>query len=232
MALKLRHLALLALYAFTANATTQASTIHDRTCDVTYTGFVQDGIENFFGIQFGQDTGGSNRFKPPKPYTPRPGSAIDATSRGPACPQPKIAPAAPFLLSNYTEISEDCLRLNIYRPKGTSPDAKLPVLLYIHGGAFFEGSKDDIVTQPGGLILQSVKSGDPIIVVAINYRLGAFGFAQSDALQDEGSTNAGLRDQRLGIEWVRDHIGAFGGDGERITISGQSSGGEQSFHLG
>ena len=95
----------------------------------------------------------------------------------------------------------------------------------MHGGAFFEGSTDELVSQPAGLILQSIKNGDPIMAVAINYRLASFGFAQSETLQAEGSTNAGLRDQRLGIEWVRDHIGAFGGDGGRITVSGQSSGG-------
>ena len=197
----------------------------DHACDVTYTGTVQDGVENFFSIPFGQDTGGENRFKPPRPYLPEHGAKIDAMTRGPVCPQPKEAVAAPFYLSNYSEVSEDCLYLNIYRPINTAPDAKLPVLLYIHGGAFFEGSKDELVSQPAGLILQSIKNGDPIMAVAINYRLASFGFAQSEALQAEGSTNAGLRDQRLGIEWVRDHIGAFGGDGGRITVSGQSSGG-------
>lgn len=207
----------------------KAPTVHDASCAVTYNGFEESGVENFFSIPYGQDTGGSNRFKPPKPYTPPPGSSIDATSRGPECPQPRKAPAIPFYWSNYSHVSEDCLHLNVYRPKNTAPNAKLPVLIYIHGGSFFEGSKDELVSQPPGLILQSVNNGDPIIAVTINYRLGAFGFAQSDALLDEGSTNAGLRDQRLGIEWVRDHIGAFGGDGSRITISGQSSGGLYQF---
>ena len=227
MALKLNYLALLLHLCVLGYASViQRPIVHDDTRDATYTGIVQDRVENFFGIPFGQDTGGENRFKPPKPYVAEPGSAIDATSRGPVCPQPKTAVAAPFYLSNYTSVSEDCLLLNIYRPIGTDPDAKLPILLYIHGGAFFEASKDELVSQPAGLVLQSIKNGDPIMAVTINYRMGAFGFAQSDALQAEGSTNAGMRDQRLGIEWVRAHIGAFGGDGKRITVSGQSSGGE------
>lgn len=73
---------------------------------------------------------------------------------------------------------------------------------------------------------ESVVNGLPVIHVAINYRLGVFGFAQSEELRKEGSENAGLRDQRLALEWVREHIGTFGGDGERVTVFGQSSGGK------
>jgi carboxylesterase type B len=80
-------------------------------------------------------------------------------------------------------------------------------------------------TRPDGLIQQSVANGYPVIHVGINYRLGFFGFAQSNTLKQEGSENAGLRDQRLAIEWVRDNIETFGGDPERVTILGQSSGG-------
>ena len=74
--------------------------------------------------------------------------------------------------------------------------------------------------------MQSEENKTPIIHVAVNYRLGAFGFAASEALRAEGSENLGLRDQRLAIEWTRDNIAAFGGDPDRITIHGQSSGGE------
>lgn len=75
------------------------------------------------------------------------------------------------------------------------------------------------------MILESVRNGLPIIHVGINYRLGFFGFARSEALKLEGSENAALRDQRLAIEWVRDNTAHFGGDPDKITISGQSSGG-------
>ena len=145
---------------------------HDPTCYVTYQGVCEHGIETFYSIRYGQDTSGANRFKPPLPYTPAKGSKIDATNAGPACPQPKGDSFKPLYLSNVTDVSEDCLHLNVYRPEGTSPDAKLPVMLYIHGGSFWIGSKDELVIQPGGLIKRSVEIGIPMMSVTINYRLG------------------------------------------------------------
>ncbi|KAK3686622.1 hypothetical protein LTR37_019644 [Vermiconidia calcicola] len=206
----------------------QASTtppVHDAEYDVTYEGICDGGIETFLSIPYGKDTGGNNRFRPPQPYVHARGSTFTAQGQGPACPQPSGAIFFPLYLSNITSISEDCLHLNVYRAAGTAPDAKLPVMVYIHGGGFYAGSKDEITIQPGGLILDSVNMGHPVVVVNINYRVGIFGFAQSKALEQEGSENAGLRDQRLAIEWTRDNIGSFGGDPEHITILGQSSGG-------
>lgn len=108
-------------------------------------------------------------------------------------------------------------------------------------GGFTSGFKDNVLYQPGGLILQSVSNGYPVMAVEINYRLGGkkmlfvfpihtkltsvFGFAQSAALRQAGSENAALRDQRLALDWVSENIAAFGGDPSRITIHGQSSGG-------
>ncbi|XXG98130.1 Suppressor of Sensor Kinase (SLN1) [Hypoxylon texense] len=192
---------------------------------VKYRGIRRNGIEVFLNIPYGQDTGGANRFKPPQAFAPDPGSTVDARSYGPACPQPLGAGFVPLTLSNVTEISEDCLNLNVARPQGVHGDRRLPVLVYIHGGSFWSGQNGELSTAPDGMILESVANGLPIIHVAMNYRLGVFGFAQSDALETEGSENAGLRDQRLAIEWVRDNIAYFGGDPEKITISGQSSGG-------
>ncbi|KAF1934576.1 alpha/beta-hydrolase, partial [Clathrospora elynae] len=122
---------------------------------------------------------------------------------------------------------EDCLNLNVARPKAADRQGKgkLPVLVWIHGGSFWWASNTEPTTAPDGLIKQSVENGDPIMHVAMNYRLGFFGFANSCSLKEEGSMNAGLRDQRAAIEWVRDNIEAFGGDPERMTIAGQSSGG-------
>lgn len=145
---------------------------HDQSCGVTYQGISDDGVDIFYGIHYAQDTGGANRFKPPVPYVPPQGSQIDATNAGPSCPQPKGDSLAPLYLSNVTNISEDCLRLNVYRPAGTAPDAKLPVFVYVHGGSFYVASKDDIVVQPEGLIRRSVEIGIPMIQVNINYRLG------------------------------------------------------------
>ena len=194
----------------------------DWDSSVKYTGVYQSSIEIFLGIPYGQDTGGANRFKPPRPYIPIRGTTINATAAGPACPQ---ALGANFYLGDITSTSEDCLHLNIARPNGTSSQAKLPVMVHIHGGSFVTGSKDVTAIQPGGLILQAVANGLPVIEVNLNYRLGVFGFAKSQALIDDHSANAGLRDQRLALEWIQNNIEYFGGDCEKITVFGQSSGG-------
>ncbi|KAI7241102.1 hypothetical protein KC330_g818 [Hortaea werneckii] len=206
-------------------ATASAPTAYDCSDDVTYTGTYRSGIEAFLSIPYAQDTGGEHRFKPPRPYVPTRGTEISATVAGPTCPQQKGAPFAPLFLQYVTDVSEDCLHLNIERPNGTQPYSKLPVMVFIHGGSFIVGSKDEPVSQPSGLILQSVANGLPVLVVEINYRLGVFGFAKSTALTEEGSANAGIKDQRVALEWVKEHIESFGGDSDRITIFGQSSGG-------
>ncbi|KAI1823314.1 putative lipase [Xylaria intraflava] len=197
----------------------------DKSQDVTYNGLNRNGIEVFLGIPFGEGISGPNRFKPPMPYTPARGSAVNATSYGPACVQAQVPSNPPFSYTDVTAISEECLNLNIGRPSGTTNDSRLPVMVYIYGGSFFLGQNREIATSPDGIVVESIENGMPVIVVAVNYRLGIFGFAQSGALEDEGSENAGLRDQRLAVEWVRDHIDQFGGNPEKITIFGQSSGG-------
>jgi carboxylesterase type B len=90
------------------------------------------------------------------------------------------------------------------------------------GGSYIVGAKDELTSQPGGLIIESVNNGLPVIHVSFNYRLGIFGFAKSAALS---SQNAALRDQRMALEWVKENIAAFGGDPDNVTIHGQSSGG-------
>ena len=144
----------------------------DPKLDVTYTGVSRDGIETFFSIPYGKDTSGEHRFKPPRPFSPTKGSTIDASSAGPACPQPKGDLYIPLYLSNITEVSEDCLHLNVYRAQETKAGDKLPVMLYIHGGSFYIGSKDELTIQPGGLIVRSAEMGIPVVFVTINYRLG------------------------------------------------------------
>nr|POE75445.1 secreted lipase [Quercus suber] len=194
--------------------------------DVSYEGIYRDKIETFLSIPYGKDTSGEHRFKAPRTFFPRHGTTIESTTAGPACPQALGgADRFPTFVGIITEISEDCLHLNVYRPNGTQTGDKLPVLLYIHGGSFIAASKDDPLWQPSGLILESTANGHPVMVVNINYRLGIFGFAKSDALHAEGSLNAGLKDQRLAIEWVSKNIASFGGDPDKITIYGQSSGG-------
>ncbi|KAI7495675.1 hypothetical protein KC357_g532 [Hortaea werneckii] len=219
----LRHFA--ALLLAVRLTTASAPTAYDCSDDVTYTGTYHSGVEAFLSIPYAQDTSGEHRFTPPRPYVPTPGTEISATVAGPTCPQQKGAPFAPLFLQNVTDVSEDCLHLNIERPVGTRSNARLPVMVFIHGGSFIIGSKDEPVSQPPGLILQSVANRLAVLVVEINYRLGVLGFAKSAALTEEGSANAGIKDQRLALEWVKEHIESFGGDSDRITIFGQSSGG-------
>ncbi|RCI12344.1 hypothetical protein L249_1107 [Ophiocordyceps polyrhachis-furcata BCC 54312] len=199
--------------------------VFDARKGIKYRGLHRNDVEHFLNIPYGHDTGGSNRFRPPRRRHLPPGTTVDATAYGPACPQQLGGWVVPLSLSNVTHVSEDCLNLNVARPKGTCAQDRLPVMVFIHGGSFWTGQNQEITIAPDGMIVQSVRNGLPIIHVAMNYRLGFFGFAQSDALKNEGSENAGLKDQRLAIEWVRDNIEHFGGDPKRITIFGQSSGG-------
>lgn len=150
----------------------QSPTVHNTNLNVAYTGVLYEGIETFYAIPYGQDTGPPNRFKNPIAYVPQAGSTFEATSKGPACPQLHGDQFLPLYLSNITLTSEDCLHLNVYRSAGTAANASLLVLIYVHGGSFIGSSKDELVIQPGGLIKQSVKMEQPVVVVNINYRLG------------------------------------------------------------
>jgi len=102
--------------------------------DVRYEGFERNGIEVFLNIKYGQDTSGANRFKPPRPFVPVAGTTYNATSSGPACPQSYGQWNVPLTLGNITSISEDCLNLNVARPKLNATTEKLPVMVWIHGG--------------------------------------------------------------------------------------------------
>ncbi|KAK7034717.1 hypothetical protein VNI00_012124 [Paramarasmius palmivorus] len=137
---------------------------------------------------------------------------------GPICPQP------PDFIIPLTQ-SEDCLNLNVVRPQGVQAHDKLPVMVWIYGGGLYTGSINDTIYNPDALVHQSVEKDTPIIFVAMNYRLNIFGFALSEALRTNNSLNVGLKDQRLALEWVQKNIEFFGGDPERVTIFGQSSGG-------
>lgn len=146
----------------------------DSELDVTYEGLYRNDIEVYLGISYGQDTSGQNRFKPPQPYVPTSGSTVAAQSYGPSCPQ-WYGPGSwypPWVIDNYTSISEDCLTLNVARPSGVAAGANLPVMVYIYGGSLITGDASDASILPDGLILQSIENETPIIHVAMNYRLG------------------------------------------------------------
>ncbi|KAF2786168.1 inactive carboxylesterase 4 [Melanomma pulvis-pyrius CBS 109.77] len=171
------------------------------------------GLNVWKGIRYAAPPIGDLRWKAPKtPQTSR--NVTPAVDFGPNCPQAYPAvPNAPFIPGN-----EDCLFLNVYAPPN-SGSVKLPVLVYIHGGGYgFGDGKQDI----SELINANEKD---FIAVSIQYRLGAFGFLSSSEIKANGVLNAGILDMAFALDWVQKHIGKFGGDSKRVTISGESAGG-------
>ena len=163
----------------------------------------------FLGIPFGQSTGGENRFKPPLPVK-------DSTRIFDASDYGDICPAGPKLLLSQ---SEDCLNLNIYRPKSNLTSQKLPVLVHIYGGSFNFGFGSS--RQISNLVSWSE---EPFIGISFNYRVNAFGFLPSRLTAREGLLNVGLKDQALLLEWVQENIAAFGGNPNDVTLMGNSAG--------
>ena len=189
--------------------------------NVTFNGRATEGVETFFNIRFGQDTGGENRFASPKPFTYDRDAVVDASRPGAACPQAKVPLPGFSVFDNVTNVSEDCLNLRVERPAQVS--GKLPVMVYIYGGGDTIGQIYDSAYDPSMLVSSSAAKGMPIIYVAMNYRLGIFGFAATPAME-ASALNAGLQDQRLALLWVQKHIAAFGGDPDNVTIFGESDG--------
>lgn len=175
-------------------------------------GQAEAGIASFKGIPFAQPPVGDLRWRAPEPVEAWQG-VRDATRFGPACTQART----PF--ANYEAISEDCLYLNVWAPEGAR-DA--PVMVWIHGGSLTSG----VGSEPFYDGTAFAREG--VVVVTINYRLGALGWMAHPALSaetpDNVSGNYGLMDQIAALEWVRDNISAFGGDPGRVTIAGESAG--------
>lgn len=166
---------------------------------------------------------------------------FDATVPSPSSIQPwgsvkSDAANIPLPTDNFPDDeaqSEDCLNLSIHLPRTLIDDnaeihstAKLPVLVFIHGGAYFLGSANRPYYNPENLVSHAIHRSTPIIFVAINYRLGALGFLHSNHAGDLVPENNGIHDQVLAFEWLRMHIGDFGGDVDNITAIGQSAGAE------
>jgi len=170
-----------------------------------------EGVVAFLGLPFAEPPVDDLRFKPPVAISSW-DSPLDASEFGPACPQPVDAGTGTL----YGDQSEDCLTLNVWTP--SADDAKRPVMVWVHGGGWiYEGTEDPLYS---GAHLAA--RGD-VVVVSMEYRLGVFGFSHFDGIP--GSGNAGLLDQKLAFEWVRDHIEAFGGDPSNVTLFGESAGG-------
>ena len=194
------------------------------TLAATRTGKVQgrtrDGIHVFKGIPFAAPPIGELRFRPPAPALPW-DDTLDATHSSPWAPQ-LPSPLEKMLGAPPPRWDEaGCLTLNVFTPG--LDDARRPVMVWIHGGAFVNGAGSSPIYDGR----RFAAHGD-VVVVTINYRLGAFGFLHLDEIfgdEFSGSGNAGILDQALALEWVRDNIESFGGDPGRVTIFGESAGG-------
>lgn len=194
----------------------------------TQNGDLQGAVENnvlvFKGVPYAAPPVGELRWREPKPAAAWQG-VRNAFKYGTACIQPPGMSAA-----NGGEpgpLSEDCLYLNIWTPKA-DPSAKLPVMVWIHGGSYVFGA--------GGL---EIYDGTPLaskgaVVVNLNYRVGQLGFFAHPALEKEnprGPANFGLLDQIAALKWVKQNIAQFGGDPSNVTIFGQSAGGKSVMAL-
>jgi carboxylesterase type B len=163
---------------------------------------------------------------------PAPKEVYDVTKQGPQSTQPlgsaKMDAESNQLPDDVEEQdqAEDCLRLTITTPRHATPDSKLPVVVFIHGGAFFLGSGERKYYDPLTFCTQALEMGKPLIFVSINYRLGALGFFHSPYAEGLMPANNGLHDQITAFTWLRRNINGFGGDMNNITAIGQSAGGE------
>ena len=182
------------------------------------------GVYIYKGIPFAAPPVGDLRWKEPQPVIPWEG-VMKADTFGPGSVQVNHDSSNPWTSEFYwedPEFSEDCLYLNVWTPAPGQPEKKLPVAMWIHGGAYtggwgYEPEFDGKVWAEKGVVL-----------VTINYRLGVFGFLVHPFLTEESpnhvSGNYGLLDQIAALKWVHANIAAFGGDPDDITILGQSAG--------
>jgi para-nitrobenzyl esterase len=175
-------------------------------------GVVGPGYRVFEGVPYAAAPVGALRWQPPEPVAPWPG-VRDATTPGLRCVQDTGKDP------DYGRpTGEDCLNLNVWSPDGASRSSRKPVMVWIHGGGFLNGSAD--IYDARWLATQ----GD-IVVVTVNYRLGTLGFLAHLALSPDGNIgNYGLADQQAALRWVRDNIAEFGGDPTKVTIAGESAG--------
>ena len=169
------------------------------------------GVHQFLGIPYASPPLKSLRFAPPTPPADRCGKTLYATAWPNAC----IQQGSGTLLTSQ---SEDCLYLNVFSPATPAPPTGRTVMVWIHGGALKTGTSAS--TEYDGSILATSQD---VLVVTINYRLSVFGFSNAPALP-LAERNAGFYDQRMALQWVQENIAAFGGDPDKVTVFGESSG--------
>ncbi|WP_328924136.1 carboxylesterase family protein [Streptomyces sp. NBC_00190] len=178
-------------------------------------GQTRDGAEEFLGVPYAAPPVADARLRPPRP-APRWTGVREADRQAPACLQ-----FSPFGLRDPRAAAEDCLYLDVYRPRTARHGARLPVIFWMHGGAYSQGTG----TQFGGRTMADLTQ---TVVVSINYRLGQLGYLDLPELAEGSdaprSGSFGLMDQIAALRWTRQNIAAFGGDPDSVTVSGQSAG--------
>ncbi|KAF0971006.1 MULTISPECIES: carboxylesterase/lipase family protein [Gordonia] len=205
--------------------TTSASPVADplaRTALGTYRGVATDRADVWRGIRYARPPLDDLRWRRARPLIPD-GDAdavIDAQMFGAVCPQ-ELNPAV--RLGPDVVMDEDCLFLNVWTPPGASEHAHdavaLPVMVWLHGGAYVLGSGSQPYYDGAAL----AATGD-VVIVTLNYRLGVLGFADLSSIDPRFESNVGLSDVLTALAWVRDHISAFGGDPDKVTLFGESAG--------
>ena len=188
-------------------------------------GVTSDGVHVFKGIPYGASTAGANRFMPPRKPEPWTGvrEAIVYAGRSPQAPAAAQRPELATVWGpvDMLPVGEDCLTLHVWTPG--LDNAKRPVMVWLHGGAFSYGSANSPRYDSTNLARRN-----DVVVVAVNHRLNIFGHLDLSSLGGERfaqSGNAGVLDLVVALEWVREHAARFGGDPGNVTIFGQSGGG-------
>ncbi|KAI0872072.1 alpha/beta-hydrolase [Hypoxylon argillaceum] len=194
-----------------------------KTINGTYEGiYLPDWQQDaFLGIPYAQPPVGQLRYHRPLPLDESFTEVRNATQYGYSCMQ----------YGTTFDLSEDCLTINVVRPSG-EPKEPLPVLVWIFGGGLYTGSTADPQYNLSGIVQVSQAMNQPVIAVSMNYRLAQWGFLQTPQILAEGSSNAGLLDQRLAFHWIQENIAAFGGDPRKVVLWGESAGAQSiAYHL-